>query len=258
MDIRKRWWIPTAVVALTAVIGVAAPAQAEDDVADMEFVSVVSTTENADGTVLERVFLPAPDVTPADLAVTLAASGVPNVSVRTDGDVTAQVAACKQGTARTWPSSATCFVKWAKKGAVRPTIHFLDRTSAAWPVGRAVTEWNKTSGIDSIRRTPSAGCGSNAHCVEVVSANYGKSGWMGETWRHLNAAQTYHTDVAVYLNDYYHNNETVRWETACHELGHVLGLHHNTSKNSCLYAEGAPGVSKYPSANDRALITRFY
>ncbi|MEJ3747793.1 matrixin family metalloprotease [Actinomycetes bacterium KLBMP 9797] len=258
MDIRKRWLIPSTVVALSAVLGVAAPAQAEDDVADMEFVSVVSTTENADGTVLERVFLPAPGVAPDDLAVTLTASGVPNVSVRTEGDVTAQAAACASGTARSWPSSTTCFVKWAYKGAVRPTIHFLDRTSAVWPVGRAVTEWNKTSGIDSIRRTPSAGCGSNAHCVEVVSANYGNSGWMGETWRHLNAAQTYHTNVAVYLNDYYHNNETDRWETACHELGHVLGLWHNTSKNSCLYASDGPGVSKYPSASDRALITRFY
>ncbi|WP_165942560.1 matrixin family metalloprotease [Micromonospora sp. KC721] len=260
MNTPKRRLLPWGLATLAALamaLGTATPASA-DDGAGGAHADVLSITENADGTVVERLFRPAPGVTPAQLAQLLTESGVPNVVIREDDDITAQAAACKQGTARTWASSATCFVKWAKKGNPRPVIHFLDRSSAKWPVGRAVTEWNKASGIDSIYRAPSAGCASSAHCVEVVSANYGASGWMGETVRHLNAARTYHTHVSVYLNDHYHNNESVRWETSCHELGHVLGLGHNTSKSSCLYAYGASDVSKYPNSDDRALITRFY
>jgi Matrixin len=251
---RNRRLIPVALAVLTAALGIATPAHAEEGTVE----TVVSITENADGTTTERIFTPAPDVTPTELAQSLTASGVPNVVVRTESEIEVQAAACKTGTARTWPSSATCFVRWAKKGQPRPIIHFLDRTSAAWPVGRAVTEWNKVSGIDSIRRTPAGGCLSSAHCVEVVSANYGKTGWIGETWRHLNDAATYHTNVAVYLNDYYADNETERWIASCHELGHALGLDHNTSKGSCMYEQLVSGMSKYPSANDRALIERFY
>lgn len=257
MATRNRRVFSVAMAVLAATVGIATPARAAEDVVE----TVVSVATNADGTITERIFTPAPDVTPAALARTLTAKGLPNVVVRTEtaeGEIQVRAAACKTGTATTWPSSATCFVKWAKKGQPRPIIHFLDRTSAAWPVGRAVTEWNKVSGIDSIRRTPAGGCLSTAHCVEVVSANYGDTGWVGETWRHLNGAATYHTDVAIYLNDYYVHNETDRWIASCHELGHALGLNHNTSTGSCMYGRKVAGMSKYPSANDRALIERFY
>lgn len=257
MVTRNRRLFSVAMAVLATTVGIAAPAHAAEAVVE----TVVSVVENADGTVTERIFTPAPDVTPAALARSLAAGGVSNVVVRTEAvpdEIQVQAAACRTGTATTWPSTATCFVKWAKKGQPRPIIHFLDRTSAAWPIGRAVTEWNKVSGIDSIRRTPAGGCLSTAHCVEVVSANYGRTGWVGETWRHLNAARTYHTDVAIYLNDHYVNTETERWIASCHELGHALGLNHNTSKGSCLYGSLEAGMSKYPSANDRALIERFY
>jgi hypothetical protein len=255
MTVPNRRLVAAAIAILAATVGIATPAHADETEALAEVSSIAA---NADGTFTKRIFTPAPDVTPTELARMLTESGVPNVVVRTESEVSAQAAACALGTARTWPSSATCFVRWAYKGQPRPILHFLDRTSAAWPVGRAATEWNTVSGIDSIRRTPAAGCLSSAHCVDMVSANYGNTGWAGETHVHLNDAQTYATNAAVYLNDYYANNETERWTVACHEMGHVLGLGHNTSTGSCLYYKLTAGMSKYPNANDKALIERYY
>lgn len=255
MKTRNRTFIAAAIAVLAGTIGIATPAHADETEA---FAEVSSVTVNADGTVTKRIFTPAPDVTPTELARMLTESGVPNVVVRTEGDISAQAAACSLGTARTWPTSTTCFWRWAYKGQPRPILHFLDRTSAAWPVGRAATEWNTVSGIDSIRRTPSAGCLSSAHCIDMVSANYGNTGWVGETWVRWNAAETYATSAAIYLNDYHANTETEKWTAACHEMGHALGLDHNTSTGSCMYGKLVAGMSKYPNANDKALLERYY
>ncbi|HCT75590.1 MAG TPA: hypothetical protein DGT23_03145 [Micromonosporaceae bacterium] len=241
----------------TTVVIAAAPAQATTTAP--ETATVTSIQPNSDGTITETTYTPAGAVTPDQLAQKLRASGVQNVSVRKSGEFTTMAAACSYGTARTWPSSATCFVKWSKNGAVRPIIDFVDHSGASWPVGRAVTKWNETSGIDSIYRPKSSGCdGAPAHCVNVYSGNYGDNGWYGLTSRTLNSAGTYYTGASVKLNDYYGGSETEKWSSACHELGHVLGLDHNTSNTSCLYTPRSPSRSKYPNGNDFTLLERYY
>jgi hypothetical protein len=212
---------------------------------------VTSTVQNADGTITETIYDPAPGVTPTQLAQNLRASGL--------GNVTVQDAACTNGSAVTWPSDATCFVRWSYNGAVRPIINFVDHSSSAWPVGRAVTVWNKTSGIDSIYRTATTGCdGAPVHCVHVYSADYGANGSQAETNRTFNAAHTYYASATVKLNNHYSGSETTNWSTACHELGHVLGLGHNTSTSSCTYYMGVSNRSKYPLGNDYDLLERYY
>jgi hypothetical protein len=247
----------TATVAAVLATGLApGRAMAEVTAAD-QAASVTSTVYNADGTITETVYTPAPGVTSADLAQNLKASGVANLAVKNEGDVTALAASCSLGTARTWASSATCFVRWSYNGAVRPIIDFVDHSGASWPVGRAVTKWNETSGIDSIYRPASSGCdGAPTHCVNVYSKNYGATGWTGLTSRTLYAAQTYYTNATTELNDYYGGTETQKWNTACHELGHVLGLDHNISTTSCLYY--ARISTKYPNADDFNLLERYY
>jgi hypothetical protein len=86
--------------------------------------------------------------------------------------------------------------RWSYNGWARPQMYFRDRSNHLWPVGRAVTKWNETSGIDSHYRDFSAGCpSSTVHCVMVDNASYGKAGmWagvVGTTVRMLNAAQTF-------------------------------------------------------------------
>jgi predicted Zn-dependent protease len=56
--------------------------------------------------------------------------------------------------------------------------------------------------------------------------------------------------VVVHFNDYYTANTTQDRITACHELGHALGLAHNTSLNSCLYGVQNIHASTTPSTDD--------
>jgi hypothetical protein len=239
-------------VCLTSIPAVATAAVAESG-------EVTSTVVNADGTITETIYSPAPGVSSDQLAQKLTASGVANVSIKSAGGISTMAAACTLGSATTWPSSATCFVRWSYNGAVRPIINFVDHSGASWPVGRAVTKWNETSGIDSIYRTASNGCdGAPVHCVHVYSGNYGDNGWYGLTTRTLNAANTYFSTAKVELNDYYGGSETEKWSSACHELGHVLGLGHSTANSSCLYTPRSPSRSKYPNADNYNLVERYY
>lgn len=215
---------------------------------------VRSVQHNVDGTVTERVYTPAPGVSPDELAKRLTASGTKGVSV---GDVSVSVAACSYGTARTWPTSATCFARWSYNGYGRPQMYFRDRSNDLWPVGRAVTKWNETSGIDSYYRDFSTGCpNSTVHCVIVYNAYYGATGWVGQTVRTLNAAQTYYASAYIALNETYGGTQAQRWNTACHEIGHVLGLDHNVSTSSCLYYSRTSQL--YPNGDDFTLLERYY
>jgi hypothetical protein len=254
---KRRVTLGIAAVAAALVAGFApVQAAASPDVAQQS-AAVRSVAANPDGTVTESVYTPAPGVTPAQLANKLRASGVQGVTVTSSSVTTAAVAACSYGTARTWSSSATCFVRWSYNGAVRPVIDFVDHSGSSWPVGRATTKWNETSGIDSIYRTASSGCdGAPAHCVHVYSGNYSATGWTGRTTRTLNSAATYYASAKVELNDYYGGTENQKWNTACHELGHVLGLDHNTSTTSCLYYARTSQI--YPNGDDFNLLERYY
>jgi predicted Zn-dependent protease len=54
----------------------------------------------------------------------------------------------------------------------------------------------------------------------------------------------------VHLNDKYSSSADNRG-TTCHELGHALGLGHNSSTGSCLYASAVSGTDpQYPNSND--------
>ncbi|HCT75936.1 MAG TPA: hypothetical protein DGT23_04955 [Micromonosporaceae bacterium] len=222
--------------------------------------SVTSLRQNPDGTFSETSYTPRAGVTPAELARKLTANGVPGVRV-TGGTTTMAAAACSYGTARTWPTETTCFARWSYNGWARPQMYFRDRSNSLWPVGRAVTKWNETSGIDSHYRTFSAGCPSTTvHCVIVYNAAYGKTGeWedvVGLTRRYLNAQQTYYTGAYIALNESYGGTEYQRWNTACHEIGHVLGLGHNTSTTSCVYTYRT--TQRYPNGDDFNLLERYY
>ena len=214
---------------------------------------VITEVRNADGSVTQTVVTPAPGVDAKALAATLTKQSGTTYRVAAEESL-AQVAACSYGSARTWPSSTTCFVRWSKQGHTRPQVHFKDSSSSAWPVGRAVNRWNQVSGIDSVWRTTA--CPKGVHCVPVRSGAYGKTGWTGKTTRTLNAAGTYATSASVQLNSSYSGTEAQRWNTVCHETGHVLGLGHNTSTGSCLYSSRTS--QRYPTMQDEILIERYY
>jgi hypothetical protein len=223
---------------------------------------VVSTEDHDDGSMTETIYTPAEGVSPAALVASLRAEGVANPRVETSADDASPqvIVTCRQGTARTWATARTCFVKWSKNGAAQPTIHLIDHSAGAWPVGRAASEWNKVSGIDTIYRPNGSMCeGGPEHCVHVWSGNYGKTTWIARTTRSVNAAKTYYTRASVKFNNYYlGSGPTSRWNAACHELGHVLGLSHNLSKSSCMYRIVSSTKKTHSTAEDRGLVERYY
>ena len=258
---KTRRTFTAAALILTAIVTGAQPAVAQAPEQPGSAL-VRSLQRNPDGTFTETIYTPAQGVKVADVARSLTAHGVPGVKVIDGTDsVGTAVAACSYGTARTWPTGTTCFARWSYNGWARPQMYFRDRSNDLWPVGRAVTKWNETSGIDSHYRDFSAGCpSSTVHCIIVYNASYGKAGeWagvVGKTVRALNAAQTYYTGAYIALNESYGGTEAERWNTACHEIGHVLGLGHNTSTSSCLYASRTS--QRYPHSYDFTLLEVYY
>lgn len=152
---------------------------------------------------------------------------------------------CSYGTSQTIACPAP---RWARNGFVNPRVYFYDQSSAAWPVGTAISRWNQSPKI-APRWAPS-GCPAEAgsHCVWVNSGGYGASGWLGRTMYSWNTSTLYFYDgtVGIQLNDYY--VPTSRTAVACHEVGHALGLGHAVSSSSCMIS--VDPTSNYPSSDD--------
>jgi hypothetical protein len=219
--------------------------------------SVIAVHARPGGGQVETVYDPAPGVTSSALARSLRAHGVADVHIdgatSAPGTVASPSYTCTYGTAHTWGCPMS---RWAYNGHSHPQIYFLDHTSAAWPLTAVVPEWNLTQGLDSWYRWYTQGCpGSTYHCVNVYDANYGNTGWTGMTTRSVNSSN-YITSATVQLNDYYGGTAAEHRNTACHETGHVLGLDHNTSTGSCLYAVRTS--QQYPSSQDFALLETYY
>lgn len=227
-----------------------------------EHKDVISVKKNSDGTIASvTIYDPAPGVTPEELATKLRAQGEPNVQVgslaeASSGDLSLAYDpyACAYGTARTngCPPSY-----WSNNGYADPQVRFNDHSSYLWPVDAAVYTWNQTVGIDSYYRWNSCPFQAGARCVDVWSGNYGNNGWQGLTQLSYVPGTTYRIAEqgnAVYFNEYY--TPANYRNTACHELGHALGLAHNISTSSCLYFQS--NNSPYPLGDDHNMLTSVY
>jgi hypothetical protein len=115
-------------------------------------------------------------------------------------------------------------------------VYFLDHTSSTWPITAVVPEWNLAHGIDSWYRWFTSGCpGNGTHCVNVYDRDYGSTGWYGRAVITYNSSTDTIDSAYVQLNDHYSGTAAEHRDTACQELGHTLGLGHNTSTSSCMY-----------------------
>jgi hypothetical protein len=165
-------------------------------------------------------------------------------------------------------------LRWADTpGFADPQVYFNDHTPARWPVGAAIGSWNPTGTNDPhIDSYHSGSCPSGRHCVHVWNANYGPDPWgsAGNPWRgyvylRWNASFNLISGaVAVHFNDYYAADSYRDRVTACHELGHALGLGHHLSElpsgggtpiiSSCLYYVNEGTTPQTPAQSDYQLL----
>jgi hypothetical protein len=132
----------------------------------------------------------------------------------------------------------------ALNGHAQPTIWFVDRTDASWPVTAAADEWNRSSRLTVGRRAECPHPGD--YCPPVHQVN--NSNFYGRTFRPLNADLTHISRFNFYIELSNSTPSTRRRSVACHEEGHALGLEHRQPADSCLRADNV--FPNLPDAHD--------
>ncbi len=133
-----------------------------------------------------------------------------------------------------------------------------DNSTKAWPVGPAMTNWARSHRL--IYRKAEHNC---ERCIKVYSRNYGPTSWAGRTITWGLDGRIY--KAKVQFNDYFGNYFGPRGprpianyhhSIACHELGHAVGLGHNSDETSCMTTGGTWPIRG--SAEDYGMLRRIY
>ncbi|MGC4896797.1 matrixin family metalloprotease [Micromonospora sp. DT31] len=197
-------------------------------------VEVVRFTKDA---TIVQTYLPAPGVTPDQLATSLRSQGKQGVRVnRPSAFSTSDSESCAYGHARTISCPVSFF---RNNGNENPIVVFNDHSGSVWPLTEAVPKWNQVPNIDSWYQWNGCPAVAGARCIDVFSGNYGAADWVGLAQRTY-PSSTFSGAFAdsgqwIQLNDYYAPTTFTRNNVVTHEVGHILGLGHNTYDYDVLY-----------------------
>ncbi len=130
------------------------------------------------------------------------------------------------------------------------TVKLGDNVSGLWD-GMLVTassDWSQSTVLDTTLvagGTRPKPCKATLGRVEVCSASYGNSGWLGVATIWLQSGTTHIVQGTVKNNDYYFGNSSYQYNNTaemqhviCQEIGHTFGLDHQSetgaSLNTCM------------------------
>ena len=153
-------------------------------------------------------------------------------------------------------ASAACTGKWTYGAYNDPKVCAEDYTGTSWPVHDAQAEWYKAAGIDLYYHYFD-GCSSSYHPVWVYEGNFGTD-WYAQTYYvFTSSSHVYRKSATISLNNQITpKTYGARRSVACHELGHALGLGHNTSTASCMV--DGPYFPQHPTSQDFTILTKVY
>lgn len=114
--------------------------------------------------------------------------------------------------------ASTLGITWNHSSGHAPYVMVEDHTGWAWPVTAGVSKWSY--GLHY-------GHCYNSQCVRVYEVNWGRNGVVGKT--NILYSGTHFVSATIYLNDAYsYLSYSNRLQAATHELGHALGLGHDS------------------------------
>ena len=107
-----------------------------------------------------------------------------------------------------------------------PNVRVEDHTGPLWPVRASVTAWG--SGLHY------QACGTSNQCVKVYERNLGNTGTISYTTQVYTTdggGKTHWAPLQIVINSAYNNRYPYaqREQIVKHELGHALGLGHDTT-----------------------------
>ncbi|HET7012171.1 MAG TPA: hypothetical protein VFI11_15450 [Anaerolineales bacterium] len=156
------------------------------------------------------------------------------------------------------------------------TLKLGDNVSGLWDsmLVTASGDWSQSTVLDTTvvaGGTRPKSCRPTTGRVEVCSARYGPTGWLGlaQIW----ISGSHITQGIVKNNDYYFGNSTYTYNNKaemqhviCQEVGHTLGLAHQSedgsSQNSCMdyyhNTSDSDLTSTHPNAHDYEQLEAIY
>ena len=149
------------------------------------------------------------------------------------------------------------------------TLQLGNNTSGSWTADLATvsSDWSKSAVLDTpvvAGATKAKVCRPTSGRVEVCNASYGNTGWLGVAQIWISGG-VHITQGTVKNNDYYfgsstykYNNGAEKLHVICQEVGHTLGLDHQStdgsSLNTCMdyyhNTSDADTLSTHPNQHD--------
>jgi hypothetical protein len=154
------------------------------------------------------------------------------------------------------PATALAQPHWRQGEESQVTV-YVERTQVGatnWSsIERAGAEWSRSRRIEVVfvKRCPSS-----YDCVKVYQGRWSRSmaGWTTLNYDPKTNTAWY---GSLHLNTRYLTSAAARRKTACHELGHVLGLEHRRTGTTCM-RDGFDTMYGHPDAADYAHLRRIY
>jgi hypothetical protein len=156
------------------------------------------------------------------------------------------------------------------------TLKLGDNVSGLWDgmLGTASTDWTQSTVLNTTvvaGGTKPKSCRPTTGRVEVCSARYGNNGWLGlaQIWisgKHITQGLVKNNDYYFGSSSYRYNNTAEMQHVICQEIGHTLGLDHQSedgsSQDTCMdYYHNTSATdtkSTSPNSHDYAELSTIY